>query len=107
MGKFVFIYTGGRGMALTPAEQEASMKAWMGWMGGLGSAVVDGGNPFMPMAKHVNTDGSIADGPVGAMAGGYTIVSAESLVAAAQMAKTCPGLAEGSQVTVYEIMQVM
>ena len=106
MAKFILIYTGGS-MPETEAEQTAVMKAWEGWFGSLGSALVDPGNPFTPMAKRIAGDGRVSDGPVGTPATGYTILKADSLDAAVGMAKGCPVLQGGAQISVYEIMPVM
>lgn len=56
MGKYVLAYKGGS-MAETPEAQEKAMQAWMGWFGALGSAIVDGGNPF-GASTAVQSDGS-------------------------------------------------
>ena len=77
MAKFVLLYSGGS-MPETEADQAAVLQAWGAWYGQLGSAVVDGGNPFTPAAKSIASDGSVGDGPVGTMATGYTIISADS-----------------------------
>ena len=45
MANYVFAYSGGNGMAADAAEREAQMAKWGQWMGGLGSALVDGGAP--------------------------------------------------------------
>ena len=50
MATYVLLYSGG-GMAASEAEQAASMEAWGAWFGQLGSAVVDGGNPFQARPK--------------------------------------------------------
>ena len=50
MANFVLLYTGG-GMPEDEAEQAKVMQAWMAWYEKLGSAVVDQGNPFSPLAK--------------------------------------------------------
>jgi hypothetical protein len=68
---------------------------------------VDGGHPFTPVAKSIASDGTVSDGPVGTMATGYTIISADSLDAAVEQAKDCPVLQGGGQVTVYETFNVM
>jgi hypothetical protein len=68
---------------------------------------VDGGNPFTPIAKSIASDGTVSDGPVGTMATGYTIMSADSLDAVVEQAKSCPVLQSGGQVTVYETFTVM
>jgi len=50
MANFVLLYSGGS-MPESEAERAAVMQAWGAWFGALGSAVVDGGNPFTAMAK--------------------------------------------------------
>ena len=104
MTNYVLIYNGG-GMPETEAEQAAVMQAWGAWMEGLGSSLVDGGNPF-GSAKHINSDTSVGDGPVGTMASGYTIISADSFDEAVGKAKGCPILQGGGQISVYETFQM-
>ena len=106
MANFVLLYSGG-GMPETEAEQAAVLQAWGAWYGQRGSAVVDGGNPFTGQAKSISSNGTVSDGPVGTMATGYSIIKADSLDAAVQMAKGCPVLQSGGQITVYETFQVM
>jgi len=89
------------------AEQATAMQAWGAWYEGLGSAVVDGGNPFTPKAKRIARDGTVSDGPVGTIASGYSILKADSLGAAVEMAKSCPVLQGGAQISVYETFPVM
>ena len=101
MGKFVFVYTGGQ-MADTPEGQKAAMDAWMGWFGTLGDDIVDPGNPF-GASSTVTADGSVKTGAAGG-AGGYSVISANSLSDAAGKAKGCPVLAGGGTVEVYEAM---
>jgi hypothetical protein len=107
MANFVFVYTGGGAMPATQAEQTAVLQAWGAWYEKLGSAVVDGGNPFTPTAKSIASDGSVSDGPVGTMATGYSIIAADSLNAAVAMAQGCPVLQSGGQISVYETFNVM
>jgi hypothetical protein len=104
MGSYVLLYSGGS-MPETEEEQAQVMKAWTDWYSGLGAAVTDPGNPFTPQAKRLGSDGSIAD--VAADASGYTVVDADSLDAAADIAKGCPVLAGGASITVYETFAVM
>ena len=105
MTNFLLLYSGGS-MPETEAETAQVMKAWEEWYGKLGAAVVDGGNP-MRVAKSISSDGAVSDGPVGVLATGYTIVQAESLDEAVEMAKGCPVLLGDSDITVYETFQVM
>lgn len=106
MANFVLLYSGGS-MPESQAEHAAVMKAWEAWFGGLGSAVVDGGNPFTPKAKSIASNGTVSDGPVGTMASGYSIIKADSLDAAVDIAKRCPVLQGGAQISVYETLPVM
>jgi hypothetical protein len=105
MAKYLFAYTGGGGMAQTDAEREAAMAAWGGWFGSLGQAIVDGGNPFGPSAT-VTNGGSVSDGASAGLSG-YSVVSADSLSAASELAKSCPVLAAGGTVEVYETIEIM
>lgn len=104
MANYLLAYKGG-GMAQTDAEREASMAAWGGWLGGLGEALVDAGNPFGP-AKSVSADGSVADGGAAGLTG-YSILQADSLAAAVELAKGCPVFAAGGSAEVYETIPVM
>lgn len=106
MANFVLLYTGG-GMPEDEAEQAAVMQSWMAWYDKLGSAVVDQGNPFTPLARSIASDGTVSDGPVGAMASGYSIIKADSLDEAIVMAKGCPMLQGGGQISVFETFPAM
>jgi hypothetical protein len=106
MTKFVLLYAGG-GMPETEAETAKVMKAWEAWYTALGSAVVDPGYPFTPVAKSITSDGTVSDGPTGAMASGYTIIQAESFDKAVSMAQSCPVLQGGADISVFETFEVM
>jgi hypothetical protein len=106
MTKYVLLYTGGS-MPETEAESAAVLKAWEAWYAGLGDALVDPGNPFMPAAKSIASDGSVSDGSAGPMATGYTIVQADSLDAAVSMGQKCPVLQGGSEISVFETFEAM
>lgn len=98
MTNYVLLYGGG-GMPETDEEQAAVMAAWGAWYAAMGEAVYDGGNPFSPVAKTVTADG-VSDGSPPAT--GYTVISADSIDAAVEMAKACPILDAGGTVNVYE-----
>lgn len=100
MGNFVLAYKGGS-MAETPEAQDAAMKAWTGWFGELGSAVVDGGNPF-GASTAVQSDGSKGAPTAGLT--DYSVLQADSLELAAKLAAGCPVLASGGTVEVYEAL---
>ena len=106
MADYVLLYSGG-GMPATEAEQAAVMKEWDAWYRKLDGTLVDGGNPFTGNAKSIASDGKVSDGAGGTMASGYSIIKADSLNAAVEIAKRCPVLKGGAKITVYETFKVM
>ena len=107
MANFVLLYSGGS-MPESEAEQAAVMQAWTNWFGRLGSALVDAGNPFTAQAKSIASNGKVSDSPVGTMATGYSIIKADSLGAAVELAQGCPQVQGGDgKITVYETFPVM
>jgi hypothetical protein len=104
--KYLLVYYGG-GMPETPAAQARVLKQWDKWFTKLGPAVVDGGNPFSGAANKIKPDGTVAKGAVGTKASGYSILEAGSLDKATKMAKGCPIIKSGGQITVYETFNAM
>ena len=100
MANYVFAYSGGKGVAVDEAERNAQMVRWGHWFAELGSAVVDGG-AAMGTAKTVGPGGSVSDGGSRGVTG-YSIVSADNLDSAVELAKGCPVLEIGGAVDVYE-----
>jgi len=108
MANFLLVYTGGGGIPATDAERKKVLDDWGAWFGKLGPAVVDPGNPIGPKAKSVSSDGSMHDGGVGPTASGYSILKADSLSKAVEMAKACPVLrSAGAKISVYETFPAM
>ena len=100
MTKYVFAYSGGKGVAIDEAERNAQYAQWGQWFTELGSAVVDGG-AATGTAKTVGPGGLVSDGGSRGLTG-YTVVSADSLDSAVELAKGCPVLEIGGTVDVYE-----
>ena len=100
MANYVFAYSGGKGVATDEAERNAQMARWGQWFGELGAAVVDGGAP-PGIAKTVGPGGSVSDGGSRGLTG-YSVVTADSLDSAVELAKDCPVLEVGGAVDVYE-----
>jgi hypothetical protein len=97
MGKYVYIYYAAAG------SDDGSAEDWGAWFGQLGDKLVDGGNPFASDGQAVHQGGVMAvqDKPVT----GYSIVTADSMEAATEMAKGCPLMSEpNSAVCVYEAL---
>jgi hypothetical protein len=102
MANYVFAYSGGKGVSADETERNEQYAQWGRWFEELGSAIVDGG-AAMGTAKTVGPDGSISDGGSRALTG-YSIVSADGLDAAVELAKSCPVLGIGGAVDVYEVI---
>ena len=81
-----------------PGSRDAE---WGAWFGTLGSAIIDGGNPF-GASTAVKSDGST--GAASGGLGGYSIIEADSLELAAKLANGCPVLESGGSVEVYEAL---
>ena len=101
MANYIFAYSGGNGLPADDAERDAVMAKWGQWFGQIGSAVVDGGGPTAT-AKTVRKGGSVGDGGSLGLTG-YSIVAANSLDEAVELAKGCPALEGGGAVDVYAI----
>ena len=98
MAKYVFAYHGGG----TPENEEdvaKVMEAWRVWMGGLGDALVDPGNPI-GQTKTIHSDGSVTAGGGANPLSGYSLFTAASLDEAVAAAKGCPILESGGSVEV-------
>ena len=105
MAKYLLAYHGG-GMPDSEEEGARVMAAWGEWMGGLGEALVDGGNPIGSAATVV-ADGSSSAGGGGNPVTGYSVISAGSLDEAVALTQGCPVLASGGSVEVAETFDVM
>jgi hypothetical protein len=104
MAKYLLLYGGGR-MPETDQERADVMKAWDAWFTKLGPAVADQGNPFTPSVKKIASSGSVSDAKPAAS--GYSILEADSLDQATTLAKGCPVLHGGADITVFETFEVM
>ena len=104
--KYLLVYYGG-GMPETPAAQARVLKQWEKWFGKVGASMVDGGNPMSGAVNKIRADGSVAKGPIGRRASGYSIIEAPSLDKATRMAKGCPIIRSGGEIAVYETFNAM
>jgi hypothetical protein len=93
----------------SPEEMQKIFGAWMGWIKGMkdGGFYV-GGQPLEEGGKLLRgpRGKSLTDGPfveAKEIVGGYVIIHADSLDAAAAIAKGCPGLDSGGTVEVRPI----
>jgi hypothetical protein len=106
MANYLLLYHGG-GRPESADEQAKVMAAWGEWIGRLGPGLVDGGNPTS-QAKTVDGRGTVS-ATGGDVVTGYSIISADSLDAALELAKGCPIFLgpNPAKVDVYETFQAM
>jgi hypothetical protein len=107
MAKFLFVYRGGgdADSNLTPEEMQQQMQKWQTWIGeGMQKGwLVDMGDALTPEGRVVRPKKVVTDGPFvesKEIVGGYSIVQADTIDAAAEFAKGCPGLLYGGTVEV-------
>jgi hypothetical protein len=104
MAKYLLVYHGG-GMPETDEERGKVMAAWGQWFQKLAGAVADPGNPVS--ATKTISNGSVSDGGGSNPASGYSILEADSLEKAVELAKGCPVLLGGATIEVAETFDVM
>lgn len=104
MKKFLMVYYGGK-METDPKKMAAANDAWVKWFKDMGKAVVDMGNPTMP-GKTISSKGA-KKGAIGDPITGYSIIQANDLDAATDMAKRSPQIIAEGTIAVYEIMPMM
>ncbi|MEI6478375.1 MAG: hypothetical protein WCO52_05315 [bacterium] len=99
MQNYVFIYH--VDAPIKPSDEQ--MAAWGAWFEKLGDKLVDGGNPFNPKAEAQVKNGKVTMDVD--TASGYSIVKAENLEEAVNLAMSCPmaGALECG-IKVYETM---
>ena len=103
MSNYVIAYHGGK-KPETPEEGAKHMAKWKAWVDGLGDAVVNPGTP-LGKSKTVSSAGVSDDGGSNPMSG-FSIVTADSMDAALEMAKKCPFLEFGGTLEVAEVMEM-
>ena len=104
MNNYVFTYYGEPKFG-SPEEGAKYMSKWKSWVGGLGKALVNPGVP-LKRAKSVSSNGVSDNNSSNRLRlTGYSIVQADSIEAAIEMAKGCPHLEHGT-VEVAEAMEM-
>jgi len=93
MTDYILAYHGGREPE-SPEEGAELMARWKAWVIGLGEAMVNPGTP-LGMSKTVSASGVTDDGGPNPLMG-YSIVTAESMDAALEIAKSCPHVEIGT-----------
>lgn len=82
------------------APNEETSAAWMQWFGQINDSVVEMGDGVGPARRVGNVEG-------GQRVGGYTIIEAADLNAAAEIASSSPSVAGGYGVEVGQLLEIM
>ena len=103
MARYMITYLGMPRPA-TPEEGKAHMEKYMAWLAGLGETAISPANPLKNTCV-VQSDGSVTEGGQTGMSG-FTLVNADSLDAAKEIAGSCPFLEVGGALEVSEIVEM-
>ncbi|MDF9751928.1 hypothetical protein [Arthrobacter sp. ES3-54] len=109
MSKFVFIYhapmTPAEAAPPAPEDMAAVMEQWNGWAAKVGNGLIDFGTP---LANGVRVSAGGATAPSQREVAGYSIIEAENLEAAVELAKQHPHLnmPGGCEIEVHEAQQI-
>lgn len=104
MAKFLLAYHGGTGISQSPETSEKTMQAWMAWFGKIQPNIVDGGNP-VARAWTLSKDGT-EEGAGSNATTGYSVIQAESMQQASELAQGCPHLADGGTIELCELAEM-
>lgn len=111
MKDFLFVYRADYASSAnaTPEEQKASTQKWIDWIGSIANdgKLTAKGHPLTSGGKVVKNNNVVTNGPyteLKEIIGGYSIVKADSLEDAAEIAKGCPVFAIGGNVEVRELV---
>jgi len=103
MPNYIIAYHGGN-QPETPEAGAEQMAKWKAWLGGLGDAVVNPGTP-LGKSQFVSASGVSDDGGAAPMSG-FSVVKADTMDAALDMAKACPFLDIGGTLQVAEMKEM-
>jgi hypothetical protein len=112
MAEFVYLYRGGEPRPSSPEAQQQITQKWVTWMKGLadGGHIIDRGQPLERTGKLVRNGGKmVTDGPFAEakdVIGGFTLIKADDVAQAAELAKGCPILERGGDVEVRPVMRL-
>jgi hypothetical protein len=94
MSTFLFSY---RTPKTYTAGSPDNVAAWTAWFQGMGANLVDAGKPVVERR-------TLGNCPLETLQGGYSLVTADDIEAAVELAEGCPGLRHGFGVEVAELL---
>jgi hypothetical protein len=112
MAKFMMIFRGGEYQRLSAEEAQKLTQKWVEWFDGLKrDGVYSGAGAALDRSGKVlrTPHGGVSDGPYAEakdLVGGYGIVEARDLDAAAELARGCPGFEVNGIVEIRPVRMV-
>jgi hypothetical protein len=107
MARFLFVYRNGKDSygTMSPEEMQQMLQRWNTWIAeGLRQGwMLDAGDALKTEGRVVNAKKVVTDGPfveAKEIIGGFSITQADSIEAAAELAKGCPIFLRGGSVEV-------
>src|SRR5580658_6305724 len=109
MARFMFVYRGGNEAerSMSPEQMQQVMQKWGAWIGEAMQKgwMKDPGDALTPEGRVVRGK-VVSDGPfveAKEIVGGYSVVEAETIEKASELAKGCPALLYGGAVEVRRL----
>ncbi len=102
MPDYIFAYHGGK-KPESPEDGAKMMAEWQAWIADLGDTMVNPGTP-LGKSRTVSADGVADDGGSNPIMG-YSVVQADGIDAAVEIAKGCPFVEMGT-IEVAEMMKM-
>ena len=109
MSEFTFLFRGNDLAALSPEQMQKFSQKWFAWRKDIGDKghIKEDGNPLEQTGRVVKgKDKNVHDGPYAEakdIVNGYTLIEAEDLSQATEIAKACPILELGGSVEVRPV----
>jgi hypothetical protein len=111
MAKFLFVYRGDKAAhgTMSPEEMQQILQKWNTWIGEALRAgwMLDAGDALKQEGRVVKARKVVTDGPfveAKEIVGGYSIVQAETIDAAAELTEGCPVFLRGGSVEVRPLL---
>ena len=103
MNTYILVYLG----SAQPTNEEEGAKhfeKYRVWLSSLGDALISPANPIKD-TNVITPDGTVAPGSTTEMSG-FSVIQADSMLIAIEMAKTCPFLEIGGTLEISEMMRM-
>jgi len=103
MAQFIITYIGGTPPS-TPEAGKKHMEDYRNWLTKYADQITSPANPFKD-THSIDPDGNVTRGSVSALSG-YTLLEADTIEEAIEIAKECPFLNVGGSLDVAQLVQM-